>query len=400
MGKLHLDRRPVALLVAALAVAGCHSPPGGSAAPRRAAASVPGPLRTPGPAAASGYLHAGRSSVAYLQWSAAGRADLTGTLRLTVLSGTAPRQVLAARSYRFTGRIRRGRALTIRVRGTTARGILSGSTTPGSTTSRTTAPGGATSGGATSAARLTLGPLPDSGLTRTFRASTADGYSRAVAALRNRARRSDALASQAAARAALRRQQAAEAVAKLITAALAVRQARRVVSSQLRDMRDETALAAVALGKARRDADRGLARASVGARRVLVCDYAVAVDSDAQGVGAYSTGMASDAASLSGDVTVLQAAIADLSAQLQVILRRQPGYSGGGLAPSPDLVRSKIGRATQRIGAALAEANGYVSQLNLYVATAYRLSARTAAARTCRSASAAPAPLARISQTT
>jgi hypothetical protein len=374
----------VALLVAVLAVAGCHSPQGGSAAPRRADASVPGPVRTPGPAAASGYLHAGRSSVAYLQWSAAGRAGLTGTLRLTVVSGTAPRQVLAARSYPFTGRIRRRRALTIRIRGTTVRGILSGSTT---------------SGGTTSSGRLTLGPLPDSGLTRTFSASKADDYSRAVAALRGRARRSDALASQVAARATLRRQQAAEAAAKLITAAVAVRQAGRVVSGQLRDMRDEMALAAVALGKARRDAGQGLARARVGAGRVLVCDYAVAVDSDAQAVSAYSTGLASDAGSLRGDVTSLQAAIADLSAQLRVVLRRQPGYSGGGLAPSPDLVRSKISRATQRIGAALAEANGYVGQLNLYVATGYGLSARTAAARTCRSASPAPAPLARISQT-
>jgi hypothetical protein len=399
VGKLHLDRRPVTLLVAALAVAGCHSPPGGSAAPRRAAASVPGPVRTPGPAAASGYLHAGRSSVAYLQWSAAGRADLTGTLRLTVLSGTAPRQVLAARSYPFTGRIRRGRALTIRLRGTTARGILSGSTTSGGATSGRATSGSTTLGGATSSNRLTLGPLPDSGLTRTFRASTADGYSRAVAALRDRARRSDALASQVAARATLRRQQAAQAVATLITAALAVHQARRVVSGQLRGMRDETALSAVALGKARRDAGQGLARARVGARRVLVCGYAVAVDSDAQAVSAYSTGIASDAGSLSGDVTALQAAIADLSARLRVVLRRQPGYSGGGLAPSPDLVRNKISRATQRIGAALAEANGYVDQLNLYVATAYRLSARTAAARTCRSASPTPAPLARISQT-
>jgi predicted small secreted protein len=397
VGKLDLGRRPVTVLVAvlvALTVAGCNSAPGSGAARRPAAATAQRTARPAGAVAASGYLHAGRSSVAYLQWSAAGRADLTGTLRLTVISGTAPRQVLAAHSYPFSGRVRRGRVLTIRIGGVTARGILSGSTTPGRT-----ARGRATPGGHTPRAHLTLGPLPDSGLTRTFRAATADNYSRAVAALRDRARRSDALASQLAASAARRRQQAARAVARLVTAALAVQQARRVVSGQLRGMRDETALAAVALGKARRDAGEGLARARVGARRVLVCDYAVAVDSDAQGVSAYSTGMASDAASLSDNVTALRAAIADLSAQLRVVLRRQPGYSGGGLAPSPDLVRSKISRGTRRIGAALAEANGYVDQLNLYVASAYRLSARTAAARTCRSASPAPAPLARIPQT-
>ena len=408
------------MLVAALAVAGCNSAPG------------PGAARPS--AATSGYLHAGRSSVTYLQWSAARGADLTGTLRVTIISGTAPRQGLAARSYPFTGRIRRGRVLTIRIGGATARGILSGSTQAGGTPSGGTPAGRSTSGGSTSrlAARcprlvpgsvsggsvsggsvsggpvsggpvsggdLTLGPLPDSGLTRTFRAASADGYRRAVAALRDRARRSDALASQVATSAALRRQQAARAVARLIAAALAVRQARRVVSAQLRGMRDETALAAATLGMARQDAGEGLARARQGARRVLVCDYAVAVGSDAQGVSAYSTGMASDAASLSEDVTALQAAIADLSTQLRVVLRQQPGYSGSGLAPSPDLVQSKISRATLRIGAALGEANGYVDQLNLSVATAYRLSARTAAARTCRSASPAPAPLARIPQT-
>jgi hypothetical protein len=398
------------VLVAALAVAGCNSAPG------------PGAARPS--AATSGYLHAGRSSVTYLQWSAARGADLTGTLRVTIISGTAPRQGLAARSYPFTGRIRRGRVLTIRIGGATARGILSGSTQAGGTPSGGTPAGRSTSGGSTSGGSvsggsvsggsvsggpvsgnstsggdLTLGPLPDSGLTRTFRAASADCYRRAVAALRDRARRSDALASQVATSAALRRQQAARAVARLIAAALAVRQARRVVSAQLRGMRDETALAAATLGMARQDAGEGLARARQGARRVLVCDYAVAVGSDAQGVSAYSTGMASDAASLSEDVTALQAAIADLSTQLRAVLRQQPGYSGSALAPSSDLVQSKISRAKLRIGAALGEANGYVDQLNLSVATAYRLSARTAAARTCRSASPAPAPLARIPQT-
>ncbi len=413
------------MLVAALAVAGCNS--------------APGPEAARPSAATSGYLHAGRSSVTYLQWSAARGADLTGTLRVTIISGTAPRQGLAARSYPFTGRIRRGRVLTIRIGGATARGILSGSTQAGGTPSGGTPAGRSTSGGSTSGGStsggsvsggsvsggsvsggsvsggsvsggpvsgnstsggdLTLGPLPDSGLTRTFRAASADGYRRAVAALRDRARRSDALASQVATSAALRRQQAARAVARLIAAALAVRQARRVVSAQLRGMRDETALAAATLGMARQDAGEGLARARQGARRVLVCDYAVAVGSDAQGVSAYSTGMASDAASLSEDVTALQAAIADLSTQLRAVLRQQPGYSGSALAPSSDLVQSKISRAKLRIGAALGEANGYVDQLNLSVATAYRLSARTAAARTCRSASPAPAPLARIPQT-
>jgi hypothetical protein len=57
----------------------------------------------------------------------------------------------------------------------------------------------------------------------------------------------------------------------------------------------------------------------------------------------------------------------------------------------------RLSRARQRIGTALAQANGYVDQLNADVAAAYRPSARTAAARTCRSASPVPAPLARIS---
>ena len=284
-----------------------------------------------------------------------------------MLSGTPPRQVLAVRAYPVAGHLRRGRVLVIRIGRGPARGTLSG-------------------------IRLTLGPLPGSGLTRTFRAATADGFGRAVAALREQARRSDARTRRLAAGAALRRQRAARAVAGLITAVRAIREARRVVSGQLRGMAEVTSRSAVALEKARREARTGLARARQGARRVLVCDYAVAVDSDALGVSAYSTGMVADAGSLREDIAGLQAAIADASAQLQEVLKVQPGYSGGGLAPSPDLVGNKISRARQRIGAALAEANGYVAQLNQYVAAGYRLSARTAAARTCRSASPAPGP--------
>ncbi len=129
-----------------------------------------------------------------------------------------------------------------------------------------------------------------------------------------------------------------------------------------------------------------------------MCDYAVAVDSDALGVSAYSTGIAADTGSLREDIAGLQTAIADASGELQEVLKRQPGYWGGGLAPSPDLVRNKISRARQRVGAVLAEANGYVARLNQDVAAGYRLSARTSAARTCRSASPAPAPLATMSQ--
>ncbi len=358
------------MLVAAAAVAGCHSAPGTPAAGR-----PPGAARPAGPGAAvvSRYLHAGRSSVTYLQWSPAGGAGLTGLLKQAVLSGTPPRQALAVRAYPVAGHLRRGRVLIIRIGRGPARGTLSGR-------------------------RLRLGPLPGSGLTRTFRAA-ADGFGRAVAILREQARRSDARTRQLTARAALRRQQADRAVARLITAVRAIRDARRVVSGQLRGMAEVTSLAAVALEKARRQARTGLARARQGARRVLICDYAVAVDSDALGVSAYSTGMVADAGSLREDIAGLQTAIADASGQLREALGRQPGYSGGGLAPSPDLVRNKISRARQRIGAALAEANGYVAQLNQDVATGYRLSARTAAARTCRSASPAPAPLATIRQT-
>ncbi len=351
------------MLAAAAAVAGCHSAAGTTAASPPTVAARPA---TPGGPAVSGYLHAGRSSVAYLQWSPAGRADLTGILRQAVFSGTPPRQALAVRNYPVAGHIRQGRVLVIRIGNGLAHGTLSG-------------------------ARLTIGPLPGSGLTRTFLASTADGFSRAVAALREQARRSDARTRQLAASATLRRQQAARAVATLITAVQAVRQARRVVSGQLRGMAEVTSLAAVALEKAHRQASTGLARARQGARRVLVCDYAVAVDSDALGVSAYSTGMAADTGSLGEDIAGLQTAISDASGQLQEVLRRQPGYSGGGPAPSPDLVRNKLSQARQRIGAALAEANGYVAQLNQDVAAGYRLSAQTAAARTCRSASPAPA---------
>ena len=359
------------MLAAVAAVAGCHSPPGTTAASRPSVAARPaGPL---GPAA-SGYLHAGRSSVAYLQWSAAGRADLTGTLRQAVFSGIPPREALAVHTYPVAGQLRRGRVLVIRIGNGPARGTLS-------------------------SGRLTLGPLPGSGLTRAFRAATAYGFGRAVAALRAGARRSDAQARLLAASGALRRQQAARAAARLITAVQAVREARRVVSGQLRGMAEVTSRSAVALEKARQEARTGLIRARQGARRVLVCDYAVAVDSDALGVSAYSTGMVADAGSLREDIAGLQTAIADASAQLQEVLKRQPGYPGGDLAPSPDLVRNKISRARQRIGAALAEANGYVAQLNQDVAAGYRLSARTAAARTCRSASQAPAPLAKIQQT-
>ncbi len=369
--RLHLGTQPIAVLVAAAAVAGCHGAPGTPAAARSPAAAR---LATPAAPAVSRYLHAGRSSVTYLQWSAAGGAGLTGLLRQAALSGTAPRQALAVRAYPVAGHLRRGRVLVIRIGPGPARGTLSGRD-------------------------LTLGPLPGSGLTRTFRAATADGFGRAVAALREQVRRSDARTRQLAARAALRRQQAARAVTRLITAVRAIRDARRVVSGQLRGMAEVTSRSAVALGKARREARTGLARASQGARRVLVCDYAVAVDSDALGVSAYSTGMVADAGSLKEDIAGLQTAIADASAQLREVLKLQPGYSGGGLAPSPDLVRNKISRARQRIGAALAEANGYVAQLNQNVAAGYRLSARTAAARTCRSASPAPAPLATIRQT-
>ena len=359
------------MLAVAAAVAGCHSAPGTTAASRPPIAAR---TARPGGPAVSGYLHAGRSSVADLQWSPAGRAGLTGILRLAVCSGTPPRQALAVHTYPVAGHIRRGRVLVIRIGNGPARGTLSND-------------------------RLTLGPLPGSGLTRTFRASAADGFVRAVAALRAGARRSDAQARLLASSAALRRQQAGLAVARLITAVRAVREARRVVSGQVRGMAGVTSLSAVALEKARREARTGLAQARLGARRVLVCDYAVAVDSDALGVSAYSTGMVADTGSLREDIAGLQAAIADASAQLQEVLKRQPGYSGGGLAPSPDLVRNKISRARQRIGAALAEANGYVAQLNQDVAAGYRLSARTAAARTCRSASPAPAPLAMIHQT-
>ena len=82
-----------------------------------------------------------------------------------------------------------------------------------------------------------------------------------------------------------------------------------------------------------------------------MCDYAVAVDADALGVSAYSTGMLADAGSLREDIAGLRTAIADASGQLREVRKRQPGYSGGGLAPSLGLVRNKISRARKRIGA-------------------------------------------------
>ncbi len=258
------------MLVAAAAVAGCHSAPGTPAAARPPGAARPA---APGAPAVSRYLHAGRSSVTYLQWSPAGGAGLTGLLRQAVLSGTPPRQALAVRAYPVAGHLRRGRVLVIRIGRGPARGTLSGRAPDAGPAARQR-------------------PDPD------LPGRPADGFGRAVAALREQARRSDARTRQLTARAVLRRQQAARAVARLITAVRAIRDARRVVSGQLRGMAEVTSLAAVALEKARQQARTGLARARQGARRVLVCDYAVAVDSDALGVSAYSTGMVADAGSL------------------------------------------------------------------------------------------------------
>jgi hypothetical protein len=167
-------------------------------------------------------------------------------------------------------------------------------------------------------------------------------------------------------------------------------------SSRLAAMAGVASLAAGALAKTRRDARQAVARAHLGASRVQVCDYAVAVDSDALGVSAYSAGLGADAASLRDDMFALRIAITALAARLRAVQRQQPGYRPGGLAPAPAQVRRKISRARRRTAVVLARANGYVDLINLDVATGYRLSARASDAGTCRSASPAPAPLPRM----
>jgi hypothetical protein len=349
------------MLLAALGAAGCHAPPR--------------------PAAAAGYLAASGSSIAFLRWPAGTRADVAGMLELNAISGTAPHRTVSARSYPFTGHVSRRRVVTIRIGGRTARGRFSGGLRPSAGSLR---PAGGS---------LRLGPLPGSPGRRTFTAATADSFGRAVAALRDQVSRSDAAARNVAAGVALRQQQAAQGVAGLVTAAKTVRQDRRVVSSDLRAMREVTAEAAGALGTARSDARQGLAEAHRGASRVQVCDYAVQVDADAAGVSAYSLGLSADVGSLSGDVSVMQASMTALGGQLRAVLRQQPGYRGGGAAPSPAQVTEKISRARARIAEDMARADGYVSLENQDVAEAYRLSARAAAAGTCRSASPPPPPL-------
>ena len=367
---LHLGRQPIAVLVAAAAVAGCHGAPGTPAAARSPAAARPA---TPAAPAVSRYLHAGRSSVTYLQWSAAGGAGLTGLLRQAALSGTAPRQALAIRAYPVAGHLRRGRVLVIRIGPGPARGSLSGRD-------------------------LTLGPLPGSGLTRTFRAATADGFGRAVAALREQVRRSDARTRQLAAGAALRRQQAARAVTRLITAVRAISDARRVVSGQLRGMAEVTSRSAVALEKARGEARTGLARARQGARRVLVCDYAVAVDSErprgqrvldrhGRGRRLAEGGYRRAADRHRGRV---RAAAGGPEAAARVFGRRpgsQPGPGQEQDQPGQAAYRCRAGRSQRLRGSAQSERS-------------CRLPAKCAdrGRRTCRSASPAPAPLATIRQ--
>jgi hypothetical protein len=351
VGKLRLGRWAAATLLVAVAAASCD-----------------GPGRPP---AAAGYLTAGRSSVAFLRWPATARAAVAGSLELDAISGTAPHATVSARSYPFTGRLSGRRVLIIRINGVTARGRLAGH-------------------------ELTLGPLPGSAGPRAFAAARADSYDRAVAALRGRARNADVLARRRAVSAALRRRQDQQAVAGLAAAATAVRQARRVISGQLSAMGSLIAVAAAALDKTRHDTRTALTKARLGARQVLVCDYAVLVDSDALGVSANSAGVGTDASSVAGDVSALQDAITALSAQLRSVQLDQPGYRGGGTAPSPAQVSQRIGRAKLRIGTVVSEANGDIALVNLDVAAAYRLSARASNAGQCGSASATPALLAPI----
>jgi hypothetical protein len=320
---------------------------------------------------------------------------VTGTFEVAVSSGTPPGRSVSARSYPFTAQVSGGRVLTIHIDGRTARGRLSGSR-PASPLPSERGPGSATPGSDLPSTGLTIGPLPGSAAPLSFRAGTSGSFSRAVAALRDRVRRSDALARQAAGRVTLRRRHATQAAASLFTATRAVRQARRVISSRLTAMASVASLTAGALEKTRRDARKALAQARLGAGRVLVCDYAVAVDSDALGVSAYSAGLGADTASLREDMFALRTAISALTAQLRTVLRQQPGYRGGGLVPAPAQVRQQISRARQRRAMALAQANSNVDLINLDVARAYRLSARASNAGTCRSASGTPAPLPRM----
>jgi hypothetical protein len=349
VGKLRHGRWAAATLLAAVAAASCEHLP----------AAPPG---------AAGYLAAGRSSVAFLRLPGTPGAAVSGSLELNAISGTAPHTTVSARTYPFTGRLSGRRVLIIRINGAPARGRLAGR-------------------------GLTLGPLPGSAGPRAFAAARAGSYDRAVAALRGRAASANALAGRRAASAALRRRQVRQAVAGLITAATAVRQARRVVSSQLSEIGRLTSVAAGALGKARRDAQTALARARLGARGVLVCDYAVLVGSDALAVSANSTGVGTDAGSLAGDLSALRDTITALAAQLRAVQLNQPGYRGGGTAPSPGEMLQRISRGQLRIGTVVSQANADIALTNLDVAGAYRLSARASSAGHCGPAPATPVPL-------